>query len=158
VHGGYVLVSDGSSINACAENVFWVNGSLRAGFGPACLPDEQFRFDIKSPNISTRPGWAQTQGLVLRAGWKSPGMLMQPILLRVADDLPALAPIEENGDFTFFSMTAASAGSQLFRIPMSITEGSVDHTIVRFFGEQLTNAPEGLVQLIFVCPIPDRPG
>ena len=156
-HGGFELVEGDQPVSACSDELFWLNNMVWAGFGPNCLPEPQFRFDMVSPNLSARPGWPQSQGAVFRAGWNVPQMLMQPILVR-AGDLNPLAPVDENGEFAFFPMSVPTGTLQQFRVPISFTEGTVERYRLRFFGAPMSTGNEAFTRIGSVCPIPDRPG
>ena len=144
-------------VSACPDELFWLSGMLWAGFGPNCLPEPQFRFDMVSPDLSARPGWSLSQGAVFRAGWNVPAMLMQPILVR-ADGLNALIPVDENGLEVFYPMPAPTGTLPQFRMPISFTEGTVERYRVRYFGAPLSIGNEAFARISSVCPIPDRPG
>jgi len=156
-HGGFVLVENNQPVNACPAELFWLNGMLWAGFGPNCLPAPQFRFDMVSPDLSARPGWSLSQGVVFRAGWNVPKMDMQPILVR-ADGLNALIPVDDSGEPVFFPMTVPTGNLQQHRVPINFTEGTVEGFRVRYFGAPLSTGNEAFARLGSVCPIPDRPG
>lgn len=156
-HGGFILVEGDQPVSACTDELFWFNSMLHAGFGPNCLPEPQFRFDMISPDVSARPGWSLSQGAVFTAGWNVPEMLMQPILDR-ADGLNSIRPEDENGQPVFFPMSVLTGNLQQFRVPISFAEGTVAAYRLRFFGAPMSTGNEGFARVSSVCPIPDRPG
>ena len=156
-HGGYVQVQGNTLVDACPANVHSFGGALQIALNSSCVPEGQYRFDFVSPDVAGRPGWAQTQGLALSAGWNIPEMKVQPILLRNAAGLNALAPVNEDGDFIFSPMLGLSGGSTELRFPMVVEGGPVDGIKVRFFGAPEVTFAEGFAKLNYVCPIPVRP-
>lgn len=156
-HGGFILVQGDQPVSACPDELFWLNSMVWAGFGPNCLPEPQFRFDMVSPDLSARPGWSLSQGSVFRADWNVPEMVMQPILVR-ADDLEALVPVDENDQRVFFPKSVPTGILQQYRVPISFTEGTVERYRLRFFGAPLSTGNEAFTRISSVCPIPDRPG
>lgn len=158
-HGGFKLVSDSSDVTACSQNLFIFGGGLHAPVTPNCLPSEQFRFDLVSPDLSARPGWSQTQGVVISAGWNLAELQMQPLLMVAGGTPPAVFSVDEGGSPLFYPLSVQTGSNELFRVAMGFDAGSFDGHRIRFYGAPMTvGGIDGFVRVIFTCPIPERPG
>ena len=157
-HGGFKLM-DGTDVSACSETLYIDNGALQSAISALCLPPQQFRFDLISPDLSSRPGWAQTEGTVISASSNLAQLQMQAIFQRLADNLPGLYVVDSNGNAVFHFVSSANATQKSFRIKLSPYTGSIDQLRIRYVGPpQSVAANAGFIQTFSACPIPDRPG
>ncbi|MEM7082995.1 MAG: hypothetical protein AAF465_09695 [Pseudomonadota bacterium] len=158
-HGGYRTHDGQTTTGTCPESLFRSASGISAIVSSSCLPDESVRFDMVTPNIEQRPGWSNSQGVVLFAGSNMTGWLMQPILQR-GNDQTSLFPQTPDGSGPMFYPLSLPGGSVANRFNMDIDSGPINRLRVRFFSPPFNDGSvaEGFHFVRAACPLPDRPG
>lgn len=145
-------------IDACPAQAFWFNQRLVTTFASYCMPEDGYLIDLLSPVVIDRPGWAATQGVVTSAFWNVTTMQMQPILGLTGTQATAIVAVTDDGTPIFHPATGSPAAPFSYRTKIDLQSGSVNSLRLRFFVPPLTGVAEGLIQIRYACPIPDRPG
>jgi hypothetical protein len=149
VHAGMSV--NGSPISGC--NVLtWLpqaDGVLAVPMSSSCLPDDTWQFDLVSPDLTSKPGWADTTGVMMRLDSNFP--LTARAILVTADGEEHPGPPFDIGDPQIEFRTAIARvdiGAAIpieVRIRVTTSDPAVGASVA-----------EGLAMVSAVCPIPER--
>jgi hypothetical protein len=141
--------------NCAASPLVTAQGTAAVVFGP-CLPANpavtEWRFDVVSPTLTDRPGWSETDRVLVRA-MANAQVRMTPLLLAGSPPTEVASP-----DVTTFGAGNATSTYLDFAVSVPVPDGApVSGARLRFAVESPGATQDGAVTITTVCPTPNRP-
>ncbi len=142
---------NGSPTNGC-EALAWLpqgDGVLAVPMSFSCLPAEAWQFDLISPDLSSRPGWMNTTGVMIRLDSNFP--LTAGVVLVTGDGEEHPGPTVDIGEPQIEFRTSIAqidtdgAAPTEVRVRVTTPDPQAGAAVA-----------EGLLMVSAVCPIPER--